>query len=161
MYRHDRDHYPTSAEGLLAQHRRRQRQYLHFGIEGIEPRQKSSMPDRDKDEVQRQLLEWLVDLRRRAFQGPLALRLNLATTDKSPTHSHNIAKNLLDLFGMPRPSLGTRRKGLLYADDSQVHALSVTCHHGNREPRIHAVAAPLGSLLADLELAIQVGATAL
>jgi hypothetical protein len=94
-------------------------------------------------------------VRRKAFRGPLALRLTLATTEKTPPHSHNIAKNLLDLFAKPRPSLPTRRRSLLYADDSQVHALAVTCHHGEATPRIFAVARPLGTLLADLDLAVQ------
>jgi hypothetical protein len=155
MHRSGREHYLTSPQGLLAQHRRRQRQYLHFSIDGIEPRQKNSMPDCDKDELQIQLLATLGRYRRRAFRGPLALRLTLATTDKAPAHSHNIAKNLLDLFGAPRPGLATRRQGLLYADDNQVHAPSVTCHHGQHIPRISAVASPLASLLADLDLAMQ------
>jgi hypothetical protein len=150
-----RDHYLTSPEGLLAQHRRRQHQQLHFSIKGIEPRQKGSMTSYEKEVVQKQLLEALVRQRRRAFRGPLALRLTLWTTDKVPPHSHNIAKNLLDLFGAPRSGLVTRRRGLLYANDYQVHALSVTCHHGQQEPRIYGVAAPLASLLADIDLVAQ------
>jgi len=43
----------------------------------------------------------------------------------------------------------------LYGDDKQVHALSVTCHHGERAPKILAVAASIGNLIEDLELATQ------
>lgn len=140
MYRFDPEHYLNSPDGLLAQHRRRALRRVHFSIDGVEPRAKHSMPDGDKDEVQKQLLKQLVDLRRNAFQGPLALRLRLATTEKVPTHSHHIAKNLLDLFGTPRTSLATRRRSLLYADDNQVHALVVTCRHGQSAPMISVVA---------------------
>ncbi len=150
-----RDHYLDTPEGLLAQHRRRSLRSVHFSIEDVEPRAKHSMPESDKDQVQVQLLEWLVDLRRKAFRGPLALRLRLSTTEKTPTHSHNIAKNLLDLFAKPRLSIKTRRRGLLYGDDKQVHALAVTCHHGEKTPMIAALASPLGSLLQDLDLAMQ------
>jgi len=157
MYRFDPEHYLNSPKLLLAQHRRRARRRLHFTIDGIEPRAKHSMPDPDKDEVQGQLLKHLVDRRRRAFQGPLALRIRLATTERSPTHSQNIAKNLLDLFGRPRQSLATRRTSLLYADDNQVHALAVTCDHGRTVPIISVSANPLATLLADLDLAMQHG----
>lgn len=150
-----RDHYLNTPEGLLAQHRRRFLRRIFFSIQNVEPRAKQSMPERDKDEVQNQLLEQLIYLRRRAFRGPLALRLTLSTTEKTPTHSHHIAKNLLDLFNKPRPALVTKRRSLLYTDDSQVHALAVTCHHGDNAPKISAVASPLGSLLEDLGLALQ------
>lgn len=155
-FRYDQDHYLNTPEGLLARYRRRRaRRRIRFSIEGVEPRAKGSMPDSDKDEVQRQLLDWLIDLKRRAFTGPLALRMMLRTTDKAPTHSHNIAKNLLDLFARPRTDLATRRHALLYADDHQVHALSVTCHHGESEPGISVVASPLGNLIEDLDLVMK------
>ncbi len=110
----------------------------------------------DKNEVQRQVLKSLADLGRYAFRGPLALRLILFTSDKNPTHSHHIAKNLLDLFGKPRSHVATNRRGLLYMDDRQVHALSVTCHHGRDAPGIIVDARPLSSLIEDLDLAMQI-----
>jgi len=72
-----------------------------------------------------------------------------------PTHSHHIAKNLLDLLGETLPGLPTRRRSLLYRDDSQIHALVVTCRHGERVPMISSVARPLGSLFAALDLVMQ------
>ena len=145
-------HYLETPEGQLAQYRHRARRRMWFTIEGIEPRAKSSMPDDHKDAIQRQLLDSLVARRRRAFRGPLALRLTIHTTDKNPAHSHNIAKNLLDLFGRPRRILRTRRCALLYSDDNQVHALSVRCRHGETMPRIATEAIPLGGLIKDLQL---------
>ena len=103
-------HYLETPEGQLAQYRHRAHRRMWFTIEGIEPRAKSSMPDDHKDAIQRQLLDSLVARRRRAFRGPLALRLTIHTTDKNPAHSHNIAKNLLDLFGRPRRILSVRPK---------------------------------------------------
>jgi hypothetical protein len=150
---YDREHYLDTPEGLLAQHWVRRRRRIYLSIDGIEPRAKGSMSERNKDEVQRQALDWLIRLKRRAFTGPLALRLTLQTTDKAPTHSHNAAKNLLDLFARPRPAIVTKRRALLYGDDSQVHALSVTCHHGESVPGISVIASPLGSLIQDIELA--------
>jgi len=48
-----------------------------------------------------------------------------------------------------------RRRSPPYADDHQVHALAVTCHHGETAPSILAFACPFGSLLEDLEVAKQ------
>lgn len=149
----NRNNYLSSPEGLLAQYRSRLQRRIRFGIEDIEPRAKNSMSVRDKDEVQRQLLDYMVRLHRRAFRGPLALRLILSTTSKNPTQSHNVTKNLLDLFAAPRPNLLTGRSRLLYKDDSQIHALSVTCHHGQTAPLILGMAMPLRSFLKDLEIA--------
>jgi len=149
----DEDHYLSSPQALLAQHRRRVLQRFHLIVKGIEPRSKQSMPDADKDEVQRQLLRQMERMSRRAFRGPLALRLRLGTTEKQPTHSHHIAKNLLDLFGKLRESVPTGRSALLYSDDQQVHALSVTCRHGESEPMIGLTASPLRGILDDLRFA--------
>jgi hypothetical protein len=155
MRRFGGDHYLETPEGLIAQHQRRSMRRVRFSIDGIEPRRKESMPHRDKDEVQRQLLGWLTRLRRTAFRERVALRLTLKTTDKNPTHSHHVAKNLLDLFSAPRPALSTTRRALLYADDRQVHALSVTSHHGESLPDISAVASPLGAMVQDLGLIVR------
>jgi hypothetical protein len=93
--RYDKDHYLSTPEGLLAQYRRRDLRRIHLNIENIEPRAKASMPECDKDALQRQVLDVLLRLKRRAFRGPLALRLTLQTTAKTPTQSHTIAKNPL------------------------------------------------------------------
>lgn len=146
------DGYLASPEGQLTLQRQREARRIYFSIKGVEPRAKHSMPAADKDRVQAQLLGQLVKFRRAAFRGPVALLLTLATTDKTPTQSHNIAKNLLDLFGSPRSTLATKRRGLLYADDRQVQALSVTCQHDQAEPTIMGVARPLGVLLEELEV---------
>lgn len=150
------DHYLDSPEGLLAQYRKRAKARFWFDINGIEPRSKKSMQDSDKLDVQKQLQQSLINQRRRSFRGPLALRLNVQTTVSEPTHSHHIAKNLLDLFSTPLPDLNTRRKSLLYVDDRQIHALSVTCQHGETEPGIWGMARPLRDLLHDLEIANEV-----
>ena len=149
----DEDHYLFSPQALLAQHRLRVRQRLNLVITGIEPRRKEAMPEADKDEVQLQVLRQMESSGRRAFRGPIALRLRLDTTEKNPTHSHHVAKNLLDLFGKPRRSVPTGRRALLYPDDQQVHALSVTCRHGESEPTISLTASPLRGVLDDLKLA--------
>ncbi len=148
----DPSHFLNTPRGQSVQFWRRRSRRIYFTIKDVEPRRKNSMADGNKDGVQTQLLEHLVQTRRRAFRGPVALKLDLQTTADSPTHSHNIAKNLLDLFALPRPALKTGRQALLYANDAQVHALCVTCSHGKSEPLIRVVASPIGCLRADLEI---------
>lgn len=109
------------------------------------------MPEADKDSIQRQILKTLARLKRSPFRRSIALRISLTTTDKVPTHSHHIAKNLLDLFGARRSSVPGRGKSVLYSDDSQVAVLGVTCQHGGTAPSIQISACPLGGLLIDLE----------
>lgn len=152
--RYGSSHYLKTPEGLLAQHRKRDYASLGFLIYGVEPRAKHSMPSAEKTEIQRQILATMSNTRRRAFTGPVALRIRMHTTEKTPTHAHHIAKNLLDLFGKPLPYLDTRRKSLLYADDRQVHALSVSCVHGQKDPCIMVNARPLRHLLQEVELVV-------
>jgi hypothetical protein len=144
--------YLESPEGLRTLRSHRSLRRIHVEIEGVEPRAKRSMPESDKDEVQRQLLQQLSKRRRLAFRGPLVLRLNLATSHKTPSHSHNVAKNLLDLFATPCPTLKTCRRSLLYSDDRQIHGLVVSCRHGEVGPAVSVDARSLRNFRADLEL---------
>ena len=148
-----RSRYFNCPEGLLlAQQFGRERRQIRATIKGIEPRAKHSMPINDKLEIQRRLLQELIRQRRSAFRGPLALRLRLSTTHKTPTHLHHIAKNLLDLFSKPALALSTRRRSLLYLDNKQIHALAVTCHHGAEAPEISVDVRPLRDLCEELYL---------
>jgi hypothetical protein len=117
---------------------------------------KQGMSNTDKDQFQEQIVRALARFRRRAFGGPIALDLSINTTDKTPSHAHTIAKNLLDLLARPRPNVTTSRQGLLYFDDNQVHALSVSCRHGEQHPEIYITACLLRALREDLGLAAMV-----
>jgi hypothetical protein len=112
-----REDYLSSPKLLLVQQRRRLARQLHFSIANVEPRAKHPMSNEDKDEIQEQLLNQLTSQNRRESRGPLALSLIVSTTEKTPTQAHRIAKNLLDLFGKPRPHLTTGRRALLYGCD--------------------------------------------
>lgn len=114
------------------------------------------MPIEDRLNLQRQVLEVLETRRRQSYRGPVALQMRLATTDRTPAHLHTIAKNILDLLGRPLPELATSRKGLLYFDDVQVHALSVSCNHGAENPEIDVQVQSLGNFRDDLGLALHV-----
>jgi hypothetical protein len=117
--------------GKLAQYRRRKRRRLDIVVADIEPQSKK-MADTEKDDFQRKVLERLKQVRRAAFRGPLALSVQLSTTKATAPQTHTIAKNLLDLLGPVRPTVRSDRRHILYKDDSQIHALSVSCEHGNR-----------------------------
>jgi hypothetical protein len=61
---------------------------------------------------------------------------------------------LLDLLGQPLlPQRGFKR-GILYFDDDQIQALSVTCSHGAAAPSIRITATGFGDFLEDLDLAM-------
>lgn len=123
-------------------------------IHDLEPGSKN-MPSANKVEFQRQVAEALSDSNRTAFRGGIALQLQLSTTHKSPPHAHTIAKNLLDLLGCQGPKDNNWQKTRLYKNDVQIHALSVSCAHGQEHPSITVVARPFANMIDDVELAAE------
>jgi len=79
----------------------------------------------------------------------------LETTSKDAPQAHTIAKNLLDLLGQRRPGVKWPRRHLLYKDDRQIQALSISCRHGEDHPGIRIEARPFVAVLDDLELAAE------
>jgi Holliday junction resolvase RusA-like endonuclease len=127
---------------------------LRIDVSGIEPRAKHTMARAERLAFQSAVLSELKELRRECFRGPLIVKLNLRTTGATPAHPHTIAKNLLDLLGRPDATL-SRRKGVLYSDDSQVHGLLVSCKHGASEPDIRIEARSVNDFRNDLAIAFR------
>lgn len=127
-----------------------------MNIQNVEPRSKKAMPVEDQLNLQRQVLQTLETRRRQSYRGPVVMQLRLSTTDRTPAHAHTLAKNILDLLGRPLTQLATSRKGLLYFDDTQIHALSVSCEHGTEVPNIFIKIQSLGDFHDDLRLALYV-----
>lgn len=112
------------------------------------------MPTKDKVAFQAAIISKLASRGRRPFRGPVALDLQLQTTEATPAHAHTIAKNLLDLLGQPIVLRQGYRRGVLYFDDNQIQALSVTCSHGATEPSVRITACAFNDFLQDLDLAV-------
>ena len=140
--------------GASARFEQRRRRRVHISIDGIEPQSKK-MSTADRVAFQSAVAEQLTEVKRGTFRGDIALKLDLATSSKSPPHAHTIAKNLLDLLGKRMDGINWPKKSLLYADDSQIQALSVMCRHGEDRPDIGIEARPFAAMLDDLELAIK------
>ncbi|MDB6147822.1 MAG: endodeoxyribonuclease RusA [Spartobacteria bacterium] len=138
--------------GASARYEMRRRRRIRIDIDGIEPQSKKMIPA-DRGAFQSQVAEHLRDQKRGTFRGNIALTLDLATSRKSPAHAHTIAKNLLDLLSKKMNGIDWPKKNLLYADDSQIQALSVMCRHGEDRPHIGIDARPFATTLDDLELA--------
>lgn len=143
-----------SEAGMLARYRQRQSRRINIYIDDIEPQSKK-MPSADRDKFQAAIAEQLTLDRRGPFTGDVALKLHLATTGKNPPQAHTIAKNILDLLSERRPGVKWRRRHLLYKDDRQIQALSVSCRHGEDQPTIGLEARPFTAMLDDLELATE------
>jgi hypothetical protein len=132
--------------------RGRKKKRVRLWLDEIEPRSKK-MPEADRVKFQRGVVQGLRDQDRKSFKGPIALDLRLATTRHDAPQAHTIAKNLLDLLCWPEAALGQPAAKLLYGDDSQIHALSVSCRHGKEHPNFMVGARSLSAFLSDLELA--------
>jgi hypothetical protein len=147
--------YIESPKGWLSLYHRRARRRMLLRVDGIEPRSKGAMPVADRLTLQQEVLTWLRANRRQAFRGPVVLRLKLCTTAATPPHAHTLAKCILDLLGAPIPGTDTRRRGLVYQDDGQIHGLSVMCEHGAAAPRIAVEAQSLADFIEDVAVAAQ------
>lgn len=148
----DFKNFMASDAGKAAQYQARRRKRVHVHIDGIEPQSKK-MPAPDRMAFQQEVAAQLTAVKRSTFRGYVALKLDLVTTSKTPPHAHTIAKNLLDLLGNRMARVHWPKKSLLYADDSQIQALSVMCRHGEDRPSMRIEARPLAAMLDDVELA--------
>ncbi|WP_200907705.1 hypothetical protein [Herbaspirillum hiltneri] len=144
----------NSDAGAYARYQKRQQRRVHIYIDDIEPQSKN-MPGDDRDKFQNAVAEQLTSMKRSTFSGDVALKINLATTSKDAPQAHTIAKNLLDLLGVRRPLVKWPRRHLLYRDDRQIQALSVSCRHGESSPTISIEARPFAAALDDLEFAAE------
>lgn len=140
--------------GALVRFRRRRRRRVHILIDDIEPQSKK-MPSADRDNFQTAVAKQLTSVKRGTFRGDVALKFDLATTSKNAPQAHTIAKNLIDLLGQRRPGVKWRGRHLVYKDDRQIQALSVSCRHGEDHPSIVIEARPFVAMLEDLELAAE------
>ncbi|MDX7660893.1 hypothetical protein SJ554_00270 [Enterobacter asburiae] len=144
----------NSEAGARARYEKRKRQRVYIYIDNIEPQSKK-MPEAERDKFQEAVAKQLTTLKRATFTGDVALKIDLATTSKNAPQAHTIAKNLLDLLGVRRSNVKWPRRHLLYKDDRQIQALSVSCRHGEISPAISIGAQPFGAMLDDLELAAE------
>jgi len=144
----------ASDAGAQARYRKRQRRRVHIVIDDIEPQSKR-MSAADRDKFQNAVAKQLTSIKRSTFRGDVALKLDLATTSKSAPQAHTIAKNLLDLLGQRRSGVSWPKRHLLYNDDRQIQALSVSCRHGEDRPDIRIEAKPFAAMLEDLEFAAE------
>ncbi|MES0009261.1 hypothetical protein NKK52_31960 [Mesorhizobium sp. C277A] len=138
----------------VARYRKRARRGVSVLVHDIEPQSKR-MRDADRDRFQTAVSEQMATFSRAPFNGPVALKIDLATTSRTAPQAHTIAKNLLDLLGKRRAGVPGMRRHLLYKNDAQIQALSVSCRHGEDYPMIHVAGRPLSALLDDMELAAE------
>ncbi len=142
----------SSDAGALARYKQRRQRRVHILIDEIEPQSKK-MSAADRAAFQTLVAEQLTSLKHSTFRGDVAVKLDLATTSKTAPHAHTITKNLLDLLGTRQAGVAWAKKSLLYGDDRQIQALSVSCRHGEDRPGIRIEARPFAAMLDDLELA--------
>lgn len=138
----------------VARYRARSRKGVSVLAHHLEP-QSRRMPDADRDRFQTAVSEQMATFSRAPFSGPVALKIDLATTGQNAPQAHTIVKNLLDLLGKRRAGVPGKHRHLLYKDDSQIEALSVSCRHGEDYPMIHVAGRPLSALLGDMEFAAE------
>jgi len=148
----DFNDFANTDAGRLAMFKRRKGRRVYISMDDIEPQSKK-MSESERIRFQTAIATQLANVNRSTFKGHIALKLQLETTNKNAPQVHTIAKNFLDLLGKRLPTVKWPRQHLLYKDDSQIQGLSVSCRHGESQPRISLEARPFAMMLDDLELA--------
>lgn len=135
---------------------RRQLRQQRFIVE-VEPKTKRGMTQAEKLVFQQKVIEQQIQLHRRAFRSEIVLNLIFhPSSKKHPAPSlHQVAKNFIDLLGVPCSGLCTRRKRILFQDDRNIKLLGVTYWLGlpTDTPKVYITAAPLTDFLDDVALA--------
>jgi hypothetical protein len=142
--------YLKTIEGQFSRYRTRAQRRLHF-IWHDEPVSKNG-PSDSKLQFQSLLLQHLDHQGRRAFTGPVMVKLRFASSQRNAPELHTLAKNYLDLLQAPMEQLKTRRKKLMLSDDAQVAMLVVEHSPHDSPPHVIVEAAPISDVVADVEL---------
>lgn len=144
-----------SDAGQITSYNKRKQRRICIYIEDIEPQSKK-MSTLERVRFQTEVAKHLAIIKRTAFLKHIALKIDLDTSSKNAPQLHTIAKNLLDLLSKRQLAVKSKQKYLLYKDDSQIQALSISCRHGGSAPRIYIEGRPFKAMLEDLELAVKV-----
>jgi len=144
--------YLQSKEGQITRHLWRNRKGRFYLKLDLEPKSKNAMSRNDKAVLQMALLEKMKITRKRSYRSKIAMELSLQTSSANPPQIHTIVKNLLDLFSIPMCEICSRRRRLLYCDDSQIAYLGVRYFKKSEKGSIFLKTAPFADFLADLRL---------
>lgn len=145
-----------TAEGAYSRYfQRKIKRGILFDIKG-EPLSKNSMKQKDKESVQKSIVEKLKAIKKRGFMSTtkVCLIMNIYTNHKTPPHIHTIPKNYIDLL-WKFYNRKIRRKKILLEDDKQIKYLSVRYYIGYDEvgAKIDFELYPFNSFIDDIRLA--------
>lgn len=121
------DYLYRSRQGQYVRFIKRYSQILELNIP-MEPKSKKSISEIDKQQFQHHVNKQMTELNRRAFRGPVIMKINFYSAGNNPPHIHTLTKNYLDLLSTPLDKNRIKRKNLLFKDDRQVEVLIVNYH---------------------------------
>lgn len=124
---------------------------LNFRI-SQETYSKNSMSQTEQLRFQQEISDYMERSKRKAFKGPVILKMDFYPSRGNPPSIHQLAKNYLDLLW--RPVEGLRNARLLLVDDRQISILIVNYHvqNANPTPQIEIKIAPMRDFIEDLRL---------
>lgn len=145
------DYLLKTSQGNYDRYMTRYARRLDFSI-NQETYSKKSMNFTEKLQFQQELSDYLEKSKRKAFKGPVILKMDFFPSKGNPPSIHQLAKNYLDLLW--RPVEGLRNPRLLLVDDRQISILIVNYHvqSVNSTPRIDIKIAPMRDFIEDLRL---------
>src|SRR5699024_4537762 len=94
----------------------------------MEPKSKKGINENEKQLFQYHIYSQMKELNRRAFTGPVIMKIDFYSTINNPPHIHTLTKNYLDLLSTPIDKKKIKRNNLLFKDDRQVEVLIVNHH---------------------------------
>ncbi|WFA88046.1 hypothetical protein [Paenibacillus amylolyticus] len=145
------DYLLKTSRGNLDRYMARYARRLSFLI-NQEPYSKNSMSLAEQLRFQQEISDYLEKSKRRAFKGPVILKMDFFPSKGNPPSIHQLAKNYLDLLW--RPVQGMVNPRLLLIDDRQISILIVNYHvqTENPTPRIEIKIAPMRDFVDDIRL---------
>lgn len=145
------DYLLNTTQGNYDRYMARYANRLNFIIDQ-ETYSKKGMNQTEKLRFQQEISDQLEKSQRKAFKGPVILKMDFFPSRENPPSIHQLAKNYLDLLWRPVEGLSNPR--LLLVDDRQISILIVNYHvqNVNPTPRIEIKIAPMRDFIEDLRL---------
>jgi len=151
------DYLYRSRQGQYVRFIKRYSQILELNIP-MEPKSKKSISEIDKQQFQHHVNKQMTELNRRAFRGPVIMKINFYSAGNNPPHIHTLTKNYLDLLSTPLDKNKIKRKNLLFKDDRQVEVLIVNhqIEERHNRPSIQIKIMRYSNFVKDLKLIKQI-----
>jgi hypothetical protein len=144
--------YLDSLKGQIDQYSNRKYKKMLLSIDTVSKSKKSIKPS-DELVFQKNVIDYLVKMKRRAYRSSVVLEIDFYSIQDNPPAIHTLAKCYLDLLENNKQLDLNKRKKLVYCNDRQVKALFINYHLENHHKnKINIKVDSFSNFLKDLKV---------